>query len=100
MAAYLLGFDWALNWSLQPFSIALLYNVAFGYNTNTGAGKEGGGASESAFERLQLYQNKERLIGKYEFFENTGQKANKIKDSQHLHSWHLSEQIFTVYYNY
>lgn len=40
--------------------------------------KEGGQASESAFEWLQLNQNKERLIAKYEFFGNTGQKANKI----------------------
>lgn len=85
---------------IAAISIALVYNVAFGYNTNTGAVKEGGGASESASEWLQLYQNKERLIAKYEFFENTGQKANKIKDSQHLHWWHPSEQIFTMYYSY
>jgi len=74
MAAYLLGFDWALNWSLRPFSIAPVCNVTFGYKTNTVSVKEGGGASESAFQRLQLHQNKERLIAKYEFFEKTGQK--------------------------
>lgn len=60
--------------------------------------KEGGGASESAVEWLQLNQNKERLIAKCEFFEKTGQK--QIKDSEHLHQWHLPKQIFTMYYNY
>lgn len=77
MAAYLLGSDWALNWSLQPFAIALVCNVTFGYKINTVSVKEGGGASESAFEWLQLNQNKERLIAKYELFEKTGQKEIK-----------------------
>lgn len=77
MAAYLLGFDWALNWSLQPFSIAPVCNVTFGYKTNTVSVMEGGRASESAFERLQLNQNKERLIAKCAFFEKTGQKQIK-----------------------
>lgn len=65
MAAYLWGFDWALNWSLQPLSIAPVCNVTFGYKANTISLREGGGASESAFEWLQLNQNKERLIARW-----------------------------------
>lgn len=80
MAAYLLGFDWALNWSLQPFSIAPVYNVTFGYKTNTvsvGEGEGGGKASESGFGWLQLNQNKEWRILKYGFFEKVGQMQMK-----------------------
>lgn len=94
----MLGFDWALNWSLQPFSIAPVCNDTFGYKPNPLSVKEGGGPSESAFAWLQLNQNKDRLRAKYELFEKTGQK--QVTDFQHLHQWHLSEQIFTVYCNY
>lgn len=99
MAACLGGFDWALNWSLQPLSIAPVCNVTFGYKANTISLREGGGASESAFEWLQLNQNKERLIARWVLWKDWAE-AIKQKDFQHLHQWHLSEQIFTVYYNY
>lgn len=99
MAAYLWGFDWALHWSLQPLSIAPVCNVTFGYKANTISLKEGGGASESASEWLQLNQNKERLIARWVLWKDWAE-AIKQKDFQHLHQWHLSEQIFTVYYKY
>lgn len=55
--------------------------------------REGGGASEPALEWLQLNQNKERLIERWVLWK-VWAEAIKQKDFQHLHQWHLSEQIF------